>query len=188
MSFVFSYGFRYHFFFLVLPQVPRARLPWAACERQSTDYLPTNARFVLPPFAPLPLLATAARPRWGAVGGGATAGVAYVRLIVQVAPGASVAPQLVPVKVNNVLAIPVTDSPVIVTGVGAVAAVPLFVIVTTLVIGTPRVTLKVRVRTPKTVASVPLVAAVKANGPAATPVPERLTGVPVPVAAPMVEV
>jgi hypothetical protein len=76
---------------------------------------------------------------------------------------------------------------VIVTAVSP-TAVPVFLIVTTLVIGTPRVTLKVRVRTPPTVASVPLVAKVKANGPADTPLPERLTGVPVPVAAPMVEV
>ena len=98
----------YHFF-LLLPQVPRAGLPWAARERQSTDYLPINPRFELPPVVPLPLLKTAAVPRWGAVGGGGATGVAYVMLIVQVAPGASVAgsvppPQLVPVKVNNVFA------------------------------------------------------------------------------------
>jgi hypothetical protein len=135
---------------------------------------------------PLPLLKTAAVPRCGSNGGGGATGVAYVMLIVQVAPGASVAPQVVPVKLNNVFARPATDSPMIVTGV--VAAVPLFVIVTTLVTGVrPVGIVKVRVRTPRTVASVALVAAVKANGPAATPLPERLTGVPVPVAAPIVE-
>jgi hypothetical protein len=110
-------------------------------------------------------------------------------VIVQVAPGFNVAPQVVPVRLNNVFAIPVTDSPVIATGVEVAA--PLFVIVTTLVTpaaGRPAGIVKVRTRAPKTVASVPFVAAVKANGPAATPVPERLTGVPVPVAAPMVEV
>jgi hypothetical protein len=110
-----------------------------------------------------------------------------VILIVQVAPEASVAPQVVPAKVNNPdpVPIPATDSPVIVTGV--LAAAPVFVIVTTLVIGIPLVTLKVRTRPRGVVARVPLVAAVKANGPAATPLPERLTGLPVPVAAPMVE-
>ena len=108
-------------------------------------------------------------------------------LIVQVAPGASVAPQVEPVKLND--PDPPTVSPVIVTGVGTLAAVPVFVIVTTLVTGVrPAGIVKVRVRAPRTVASVPLVAAVKANGPADTPLPERLTGVPVPVAAPMLEV
>jgi hypothetical protein len=186
MSFVFSYGFRYHFF-LLLPQVPKARLPWAACERQSTDYLPTNPRFELPLTVPLPLLATAAVPnRARAGGGGGATGVAYVMVIVQVAPGASVAPQVVPFKVNAVFAIPATVSPVIVTGVGAVAGLALFVIVTTLVTGVRAGGIvKVRVRAPPTVASVALVAAVKANGPAATPLPERLTGVPVPVAGPV---
>src|SRR6516225_499760 len=103
MSFVFSYGFRYYSF-LLLPQVPKARLPWAACERQSTDYLPTNARFELPLTVPLPLLATAAVPITArAGGGGAATGVLYVMLSVQVAPGASVAPQVVPawLRVNN---------------------------------------------------------------------------------------
>lgn len=93
------------------------------------------------------------------------------------------------VKLNNVFAIPDTDSAVIVTGV--VAAAPVFVIVTTLVTpaaGRPAGIVKVRVRTPPAVPSVALVAAVKANGPAAIPVPERLTGVPVPAAAPRVEV
>jgi hypothetical protein len=89
----------------------------------------------------------------------------------------------------------------IVTAVVAVAGA-LFVIVTTAVISPDRGTSvgKVSVRTPATVASpapvvlhvVPVgqvkVAAVKANGPAATPLPAKLTGVPVPVAAPMVEV
>jgi hypothetical protein len=84
---------------------------------------------------------------------------------------------------------PAAVSPVIVTGVGALAAVPVFVIVTTLVTAArPAGIVKVRVRTPAAVTSVPLVAAVKANGPAATPLPERLTGVPVPVADPAVEV
>jgi hypothetical protein len=108
-------------------------------------------------------------------------------LIVQVAPGFSGAgnvPQVLPVKVNNVFALPFTDSAVIVTGV--VPAAPLFLIVTTLVTEARFAGIvKVKVRAPAPfVASVPLVAAVKANGPAATPVPERLTGVPVPVAGP----
>jgi len=101
MSFVFSYGFRYYSF-LLLPQVPKARLPWAACERQSTDYLPTNARFELPLTVPLPLLATAAVPITArAGGGGGAAGIVYVMVSVQVAPRASVAPQVVPVWLNN---------------------------------------------------------------------------------------
>jgi hypothetical protein len=139
---------------------------------------------------PLPLLVTAAVPRWGAVGGGGAAGVAYVTLIVQVVPGASVAgnvpaPQVVPVKLNNVFAIPATDSAVIATGV--LPAAPLFLIVTTLVTGARGVGIvKVRVCSPATTAQhVALVAAVKANGPAATPVPDRVTGVPVPVAGPV---
>jgi hypothetical protein len=83
---------------------------------------------------------------------------------------------------------PATVSPLIVTGVGALAAVPVFVIVTTLVTGVrPAGIVKVRVRAPRTVPSVPFVAAVKANGPAATPLPERLTGVPVPVAGTVVD-
>ena len=182
MSFVFSYGFRYHSF-LLLPQAPKARLPWAARERQSAAYLPIKKRFVLPPNVPLPLLLTAAVPRWGIVAGGGATGVAYVMLMVQVAAGASVAPQVVPVKLNNVFAIPVTDSAVIVTGV--LVARPLFLIVTTLVTEVlPAGIVKVKAAAPPAFPSVPLVAAVKANGPAATPVPERLTGVPVPVAGP----
>jgi len=133
-------------------------------------------------------LATAAVPNTArSGGGGGAAGVAYVMVIVQVAPEASVAPQVVPVKLNNPdpFPIPATVSPVIVTGVGALAAVPVFVIVTTLVTGVrPAGIVKVRVRTPPTVASVPLVAAVKANGPAATPSPEMMTGVPVGTADP----
>ena len=135
------------------------------------------------------MLKTAAVPRWGISGGGGATGVAYVMLIVQVAAGASVAGgtgQVVPVKLNNVFAIPFTDSSVIVTGV--VPAAPLFLIVTTLVTGVrPAGIVKVRVCWPPTTPSDPLVAAVKANGPAATPLPERLTGVPVPVAAPIAE-
>ena len=49
-------------------------------------------------------------------------------LIVQVAPEASVAPQVVPVKLNRLSAMPATVTPVIVTAVGAVATVPVFVI------------------------------------------------------------
>jgi len=85
---------------------------------------------------------------------------------VQVPPGASDVPQDVVVKVNNPapFPIPATVSPVIVTGVGALAAVPVFVTVTTLVTGVrPAGIVKVRVRAPPTVASVALVAAVKAN-------------------------
>jgi len=151
---------------------------------RDTDYLPINPRFVLPAFVPLPLLVTAAKPWLGVVG--AATGVAYVILIVQVAPGASVAPQVVPVKLNKLFEIPLTDSAVIATGV--LVAGPLFLIVTTLLTGgRPAGIVKVRVWTPATTPSDPLVAAVKANGPAATPVPERLTGVPVPVAGPVRE-
>jgi len=127
-------------------------------------------------------LVTAAKPTLGAVGGGAATGVAYLTLIVQVAPPASVAPQVVPVKLNNVVAVPVPATDSAVTATGVLVAAPVFLIVTTLVIGIPLVVLKVRVWAPPTTASVPLVAAVKANGPADTPVPERLTGLPVPVA------
>ena len=118
----------------------------------------------------------------------------------QVPPGASDVPQDVVVKVNNPapFPIPAAVSPVIVTGVGALAAVPVFVIVTTAVMGPVRVELvgNIRVRAPPTVVSDPpvhvvpvgqvKVAAVKANGPAATPLPERLTGLPVPVAGTVV--
>ena len=158
------------------------------------DHRAAMLRFVLPPFAPLPLLVTAALPRQGAVTAGGAVGVAYVMLIVQVAPGFSVAPQVVAVELNNVFPIPATVSPVIVTGV--VAAVPWFVIVTTLVTGFrgAGINPKFRMRVPPAVVSVrfgqaplQLVAAVKANGPAETPVPERLTGVPVPVAGPVME-
>ena len=117
-------------------------------------------------------------------------------LIVQVAPGPSVVPQVVPVKLNNVFPVPAAvANPVNVTGV--VPAVPLLVIVTTLVTGArgAGINPKFRVRTPPAVFSVTfghaplqLVAAVKANGPADTPLPERLTGVPVPVAGPLIEV
>ena len=111
-------------------------------------------------------------------------------LIVHVAPGASVAPQgvvVVGAKVNNVFPIPVTDSAVIATGVVPVA--PLFLIVTTLVTeGRPNGIVKVRTRAPvPMVVSVPLVAERKNNGPADTPVPERLTGLPVPAAGPPME-
>ena len=149
------------------------------------DHRASRARFVLPATVPLPLLVTAAIPRLKLVAGsGGAGGVAYVMLIVQVAPGASVAPQVVPVKLNNVFEIPATVVPASVTGVGALAVVPWFVIVTTLVTE-PRgagINPKFRVRAPATVDSVALVAAVKANGPAATPVPERLT---VPVTGPV---
>ena len=119
-------------------------------------------------------------------------------LIVQVAPGASVAPQVVPVKLYNVFEIPATDSAVIVTGV--VPAAPLFVIVTTAVTGArgARINPKLRVRVPATVPSVACghddgvpqlkVAEVKARGPTDAPLPERLTGEPVPVAGPLIEV
>ena len=157
---------------------------WAVRGAGVVDHRPIRVRFVLPPFVPLPLLKTAAVPVWGLPGGGGASGVAYVMLIVQVAPGFSGAgnvPQVLPVKVNNVFALPFTDSAVIVTGV--VPAAPLFLIVTTLVTEARFAGIvKVRTRAPVTVASVALVAAVKAHGPAVTPVPVRVTGVPVPVA------
>ena len=66
------------------------------------DHRPTNARFELPLTVPLPLLATAAVPITArAGGGGGAAGIAYVMVSVQVAPRASVAPQVVPVWLNN---------------------------------------------------------------------------------------
>src|SRR6516225_1944259 len=97
------------------------------------DHRASRARFELPATVLLPLLVTAAVPRLKLVAGsGGAGGVAYVMLIVQVAPGASVAPQVVPVKLNNVFEIPATVVPASVTGVGALAVVPWFVIVTTL--------------------------------------------------------
>jgi hypothetical protein len=132
---------------------------------------------------PLPLLATAAKPRPFGKTGGAT-GVAYLMVIVQVARRASVAGgtgQVLPVKLNNVLLIPAADSAVIVTGM--LPTGPLFLIVTMPVTG-PRaaVGVKIRVGAPPTFDSVAPVAEIKANGPADTPVPVRLTGVPVPAA------
>jgi len=163
------------------PQAEGARLKCLSRPRAGViDHWPTRFRFELPLFVPLPLLATAAKPWLASVGG--AAGVAYVMVIVQVAPRASVAgsvpaPQDVPVKLNNpdAFPIPATVSAVIVTGVGEVTAA-LFVIVTTLMTGARGDGIvKVRMRAPPALDSDALVAAVKANGPAATPLPERLT-------------
>lgn len=94
-------------------------------------------------------------------------GVAYRTLTVQVPPGASgvVNEQVVPVMLYKPPILIVRVSAVICNGTVALV----FVSVTTLVTGARGVGMvKVRVRTPKTVLSVPLVAEVKASVPAFT--------------------
>jgi len=59
---------------------------------------------------------------------------------------------------------------------------PVLITVTTLVSEVPVKAANVRVRTPSTVASVPLVALVKLNVPGVTAVPVSVTGLPVTVA------
>ena len=135
------------------------------------------------------MLATNAVPVLGDVG--AVVGVAYLMLIVQLPPAAKgvVNEQFVPVMVKNELVAAVNVSAVICTEPVVVA----FRIVTTLVTGlgtaggAGRVIVKVRVLPEVLPDSVPLVAAVKLNLPPVTPVPLRLTGVPVPVTGPVAE-
>lgn len=110
-------------------------------------------------------------------------------LIVHVDPAAGagvngvVNEQVVPANVKSVLNKPATVSAVICR-----LLPPVFVMVTTLVTpvagaGRGVGTVKVRVRIPRTVPRVPLVALVKLNVPgAAVAVPVSETGVPVPVA------
>ena len=110
---------------------------------------------------------------------GRVAGVAYLILIVHVPPTASgdAVKQFVPVMLYKPPMLTGSVSAVIVNG-----AVPVFVTVTTLVTGARGAGIvKVRVRTPSTVPSVPFVAEVKLNVPP-IPVPVRVTGEPVTVA------
>src|SRR5437899_1317233 len=89
-----------------------------------------------------------------------------------------VSEQVVPVKLN--LPPRLTDR---VSAVIWSEPAPELVTVTTLVTGARGVGIvKVRVRTPKTVVSVPFVAELKVNVPGVTPVPVRVTGEPVTVA------
>jgi hypothetical protein len=105
---------------------------------------------------------------------GRVAGVAYLTLTVQVPPAARgvVNEQVVPVMLYR--------PPMLIDRVSAVicTGAPVAVIVTTLVTAARGVGMvNVRVRTPATVPSVPLVAAVKVNVP--VPLPVRVTGEPV---------
>ena len=110
---------------------------------------------------PVPLLRTARAPTSGS--SGRVAGVAYLTLKVHVPPIAS------GVVKEQVFAGTEYNPPMLTRRFSAViakGAVPVLVTVTTLVTGTPRVVVvNVRVRTPTTVVSVPLVAAVKLNVP-----------------------
>ena len=110
---------------------------------------------------------------------GRVAGVAYLILIVHVPPTATVvAEQEFAVTLYKPPTLSGRDAALIVNG-----AVPLLVTVTTLVTGARGVGIvNARVRTPSTVASVPLVALVKLRMPIGIPVPVSVTGVPVPVA------
>jgi hypothetical protein len=131
-------------------------------------------------LAVLPLLVTLSDPISGNVG--CVAGVAYLILIVHVLPTANgvVNEQVVAgVRLYRPPMLTARASAVIVNG-----AVPLLVTVTTLVTGARGVGMvKVRVRTPRTVVSDPLVAELKVNVPALLiPVPVKVTGEPVTVA------
>ena len=124
------------------------------------------------------MLLTARAPISGRMG--RVAGVAYLILIVHVPPVASgvVNEQVVPVTLYRPPRLIARASAVICS-----EPAPLFVTVTTLVTGARGVGIvNVRVRMPSTVASDPLVAAVKLKVPGVTPVPERVTGEPVTVA------
>ena len=101
-----------------------------------------------------------------------------VRLMVQVSPGANGKNvQVVPVTLNRPPPVDVRVSLVIDSG-----PAPVLVTVTTLVSEAPVKAANVRVRTPSTVPSVPLVALVKLNVPGVTAVPVSVTGLPVTVA------
>lgn len=111
----------------------------------------------------VPLLATVKAPKFGK--NGRLDGVAYVTLTLHVAPGAKavVNEHVVPATLKRAL-FAVMVSAVICNG-----AVPVFVMVTTLVTEVrDDGTLKVRVRTPRKFASVPFVAEVKVSVPAFT--------------------
>jgi hypothetical protein len=108
-------------------------------------------------------LATVRTPRFGK--NGRVPGVAYRTLTVHVPPGASgvVNEHVVPVTLKRAL------FAVMLSAVTCSGAVPVFVMVTTLVTAVRDAgTLKVSVRTPRKVASVPLVAEVKVSVPAFT--------------------
>src|SRR5256886_2976208 len=113
-------------------------------------------------IVPVPLLRTASAPTSGSAG--RVAGVAYLTLKVHVPPPGTGAVQPFAVTEYNPPMLTRRFSAVICTG-----AVPLLVTVTTLVTGARSVGIvKVRVRTPATVPSVPLVAEVKVTVPTFT--------------------
>lgn len=111
----------------------------------------------------VPLLATVKAPRLGK--NGRVPGVAYLTLTVHVPPAASgvVNEHVVPVTLKRAL------FAVIVSAVICSGAAPVFVMVTTLVTAArDDGTLKVSVRTPRKLASVPFVAELKVSVPAFT--------------------
>src|SRR6266550_2655574 len=133
----------------------------------SIDYRATRASGVDPPIVPLPLLTTASAPISGSPG--RVAGVAYLTLKVHEPPTAS------GVVKEQVFAGTVYKPPMLSRRFSAVickGAVPLLVTVTTLVTGARGAGIvNVKVRTPSTVASVPLVAEVMLNVPCPPPPP-----------------
>src|SRR5467141_3791049 len=137
--------------------------------RHSIDYRATRASGVDPPIVPLPSLTTASAPISGKPG--RAAGVAYVTLKVHVPPAAS------GVVNEQVFRAAGTEykPPMLTRKFSAVickGAVPVLVTVTTLVTALRGVGIvNVRVRTPTTVVSVPLVAEVKLNVPCPPPPP-----------------
>lgn len=131
-------------------------------------------------MVPEPLFATDIIPKSGS--NGCAAGVAYLMLTVHVPPEGSgdVDEQVVPVMLYR--------PPKLRESVSAVTArllptAPVFVIVTTLVTAARGVGIvKVKIRTPNAVPSVPFVAPVKVSVPTGVPVPVSATGDPVTVA------
>src|SRR2546427_5643427 len=133
----------------------------------STDYRATRASGVDPPIVPLPSLTTASAPISGSPGG--LAGVASPTLKVHVPPTAS------GVVKEQVFAGTVYKPPTLSRRFSAVickGALPLLVTVTTLVTGARGAGIvNVKVGTPSTLPSVPLVAEVMLNLPCPPPPP-----------------
>src|SRR6266480_6299816 len=127
-------------------------------------------------IVPVPLLRTASAPTSGSAG--RAAGVAYLTLKVHVPPTAS------GVVKEQVFAGTVYKPPMLTRRFSAViakGAVPVLVTKTTLVTGARTVGIvKVKVRTPATVVSVPLVAEVKVNVPCGAAITVNVTVLLVP--------
>src|SRR2546423_9126931 len=139
-------------------------LPWL-WSLAAANYRATNASGVYGGagigIVPVPLLRTASAPTSGSAG--RAAGVAYLTLKVHVPPTATGAVQPFAVTEYSAPMLTRRFSAVIAKG-----AVPVLVTVTTLVTAARGLGIvKVRVRTPATVVSAPLVAEVKVNVPCA---------------------